>query len=285
MKALVIYENNLPNIKLLACNFDSIKVASFKKDNAADYLPSNPIKFSHEGFDFISKIKDIKDYDVIFFSNEVLSKEVASLYAGKNGLGVISHVSEIKVHKDNSLSFIVYGWGNLAVEIMSKTKPTVCILHSSTSKDKYNPLTIDLIEVSNDESLNLIETRYQNIDDKIKTKIAIGIGLGVSKDLFEKIFFIAEKLGAEIVCTRPVSDMGYLPYEKVIGDTGKEIETDFYIALGISGSIQHLSGVQAKTIIAVNSDPNAPIFAKAQIKINDSVERVIEGLFQWAKSF
>ncbi|BAL80978.1 electron transfer flavoprotein subunit alpha/FixB family protein [Caldisericum exile] len=284
MKALIVYETNLPNLNDLHNIFDNIRIASVRNDRDADYIPSFLIRVSSEGLEFLSKIEEINDFDVIIFSNEVLPREIASLFAGKNGFGIVSHVSEIRAEKNN-LSFIVYGWKNLGVEIISKTKPTVCIINNGVYKDKYNPLNREIIEISKDQSVEIVESFPQSIDEKIKSKIVIGVGLGVSKDLYQQIFFIAEKIGAKVVCTRPVADLGYFPYDSVVGDTGIEIETDIYIALGISGSIQHLSGISAKTIIAVNSDSNAPIFSKAHIKVNENVEKVVGGLFEWVKGF
>lgn len=103
-----------------------------------------------------------------------------------------------------------------------------------------------------------------------KAGIIVGVGRGIrGKDGIEKAMELKEVLGAEIGSTRPVAyDYGWLPEETMIGLSGKRTKPELYIAIGISGQIQHMMGVmQAKRIVAVNSDENAPIFEYADYGI------------------
>lgn len=96
--------------------------------------------------------------------------------------------------------------------------------------------------------------------EDIGKNIVIGIGFG-AKESIPEIKEIAEKLGAEIVATRKMVDNDYLPYELQVGLTGKSVNPDVYIALGISGAVHHIAGMrQSGTVIAVNPDRDAPIF-------------------------
>ena len=106
-------------------------------------------------------------------------------------------------------------------------------------------------------------------------KIVISIGRGAQKNV-DDINKLADLIGAAVGATRPVIDAGVLPYNLQVGQTGRKVNPDLYIALGISGSILHISGmVESKCIVAVNKDPQAPIFAVADYGIVGDVNAVI----------
>ena len=92
--------------------------------------------------------------------------------------------------------------------------------------------------------------------------VSVGQGIGGAENiaLAEKL---ARRLGGTLSSSRPLVDSGVMPYARQVGQTGKTVAPKLYLALGISGAIQHMAGVAAKTIVAVNTDPDAPIFAQA----------------------
>ena len=87
---------------------------------------------------------------------------------------------------------------------------------------------------------------------------------------------LAKALGGVLACSRPVVDNGWLPKERQVGSSGKTIKPKLYIAIGISGSFQHIAGIKgAQTIIAINKDANAPIFAEAHYGIVDDLFKIV----------
>jgi electron transfer flavoprotein alpha subunit len=98
--------------------------------------------------------------------------------------------------------------------------------------------------------------------------MVVGVGKGVDPERYAELDGLRSLLGAELGATRKVTDNGWLPRARQIGITGHTISPRLYVALGMSGKFNHLVGVRsAGTIVAVNTDPEAPVFAAADIGI------------------
>ena len=115
-----------------------------------------------------------------------------------------------------------------------------------------------------------------------QAEIVIAGGLGVgSKAGFEKLHQLASLLGGTVAASRSAVDAGFAPYHCQVGMTGTCVSPKIYIAFGISGAVQHLAGISgSQTIIAINSDPKAPIFDHADYGVVDNWETVIDKLLE-----
>ncbi|MEO0226215.1 MAG: electron transfer flavoprotein subunit alpha/FixB family protein [candidate division WOR-3 bacterium] len=113
--------------------------------------------------------------------------------------------------------------------------------------------------------------------DITKSDIVVGIGRGIKEAKNIPIIEdLARTLGGVVACSRPVVDAGWLPKERQVGSSGKTIKPKLYIAIGISGAFQHIAGMKgAQTIVAINKDPNAPIFAEAHYGIVEDLFKVV----------
>ncbi|MEF8808704.1 electron transfer flavoprotein subunit alpha/FixB family protein [Natronomonas sp.] len=118
--------------------------------------------------------------------------------------------------------------------------------------------------------------------DITEADVLVSIGRGIEEEenlpLVEEL---ADALGATLSSSRPIVDNGWLPKNRQVGQSGKVVEPDVYIAIGISGAVQHVAGMKgADTIIAINTDPNAPIYDIADYGIVDDLFEVVPQLIE-----
>jgi len=147
------------------------------------------------------------------------------------------------------------------------------------------PMTVDLKAIpSGSEVLELIEAPVSEIDiTKADILVSIGRGIG-DKDKIPSVESLAQALGGLMACSRPLVDLGFLPSERQVGSSGKIVAPKVYIACGISGASQHLTGMSdSKMIIAINKDPNAPIYQVAHYGVVADLFDIVPALTEAAK--
>jgi electron transfer flavoprotein alpha subunit len=110
--------------------------------------------------------------------------------------------------------------------------------------------------------------REDDADVLAQAEVVIGVGQGVPPERYGELDGLREVLGAELAATRKVTDNGWMPHARQIGITGKSISPRLYVAIGTSGKYNHLVGARsAGTILAINSDPDAPVFIASDVGI------------------
>lgn len=146
------------------------------------------------------------------------------------------------------------------------------------------------VSISDSDSKVKVEKVEQASTDKIDLKeaeIVVSAGRGMKgSENWGMIEDLAKVLGAATACSKPVADIGWRPHSEHVGQTGKAISPKLYIAVGISGAIQHLAGVNSsKTIVVINSDPEAPFFKAADYGIVGDAFEIVPKLTEEIKKF
>lgn len=121
--------------------------------------------------------------------------------------------------------------------------------------------------------------------DLTAADIIVSVGRGIKeKENIPVVEALAQALGGELAASRPICDAGWLPMDRQVGSSGQTVSPKVYIAVGISGAIQHLVGMKgAKTVVAINKDPDAPIFEVAQYGIVGDLFEVVPALVEEIK--
>lgn len=170
---------------------------------------------------------------------------------------------------------------------MATIREGVMKMSSPDAKRKVEIIEEKYALESSDFPTEILEVVRQAKSSNLKgAKIIVAAGMGVAtKESLDLVKQLATTLGAEIGCTRPVSDAGLIEKECQVGQTGLTVRPNLYIACGISGQLQHLTGItEAKRIIAINVDPNAPIFKAAHYGIHGDLNNIIPKLIKAYKN-
>jgi len=203
-------------------------------------------------------------------------------------LGTRSETQDVSVmsHRGLVVSRGMYA-GKLVADWAMPVEPAIIMVRQSNFKPEPAGLggvaekwdAGDLASGAKTRFITLEEVPTTGIDiTKATVVVGVGRGLKEAKNL-PLVQDFAQDLGAVLAASRPVVDAGWLPKEVQVGSSGKTIKPKLYIALGISGAFQHVAGMKgADTIIAVNKDPKAPIFAVAHYGIVDDLHKVLPAL-------
>ena len=235
----------------------------------------------------ISEIAQKEKATVIVISNNNTGKAIAPRLSVRLKAGVGSGVSRLPL---NLNPFTVYKRtysGNAFAHVVIKSDIKILTLAQNSfdlAETSGNSCIIENLSVSVDGSLlKTVVKDVQKQTGKIlltDAEIVVSGGRGMkSPDNWAPLTELASLLGAATACSRPVSDEGWRPHEEHTGQTGKIIAPNLYIAVGISGSTQHLAGISSsKYIVAINTDKDAPIFEAAQYGIVGDAMKVLPKL-------
>ena len=243
--------------------------------------------------DVIAQAAEKEAANIVVISSSANCKYLAPLLAINmeagyvpNAIELPSSVAPFKI-KSNVFSNKAFANAEITTEkkLIGLAKNAFGIVESETSsiQENFSP-------VISEDDLHTKVTSLEKSNDKISiadADIVVSGGRGLKgPENWGMIEELAETLGAATACSKPVSDLGWRPHSEHVGQTGKPVSSNLYIAIGISGAIQHLAGVNSSKVkVVINSDSEAPFFKAADYGIVGDAFEYVPQLIEKLKEF
>lgn len=230
---------------------------------------------------------------VVVLSNTFSGKGLAPRLATKLEAGVVSGAISIPIINGKTFEIQKTAFSNKAIATVvvdSAVKIITINPNSYTVKETGGTASVEPFTASVQASdFNTVVKDIVRATDKIslpEAEIVVSAGRGMkAPENWGMIEELAEVLGAATACSKPVSDAGWRPHAEHVGQTGIVVSPNLYIAIGISGAIQHLAGVSSsKTIVVINKDPEAPFFKVADYGIVGDAFTIVPKLTEALKA-
>lgn len=253
-------------------------------------------KYSADGFAAaIAQAVGLVSPRLVIFPHTYQVRDLAPKLAASIGAPFVSDLVGMRFEDGESVFVRQMFQGKLHADVTTGDRqPSLVSVQSGayradTVLDGEAPAAIEVMAVSLGDSdvRGSSDEPYQEAKDAVDltaAKIIVSVGRGIKDPgSIPQAAALAEALGGELAASRPICDSGWLPLDRQIGSSGQTVSPDLYLALGISGAIQHVVGMKgSKTIVAINKDSGAPIFEIADYGVVadlfDIVPKLIEAL-------
>ncbi|MFL5766125.1 MAG: electron transfer flavoprotein subunit alpha/FixB family protein [Bacteroidia bacterium] len=242
----------------------------------------------------IEQAATAENSSVIIFAHDFIGKEVAPRLAARLKAGIVAGAVDNPTISGDKISVKknVFSGKAVAEYVISSPKKIISLLPNSFAvelKDgsaEISDFAVNLDAINSPVKVKEVKkvSSDLNLPD---AELVVSAGRGLKgPENWGMIEELAKELGAATACSRPVADMHWRPHHEHVGQTGVAIRPNLYIAIGISGAIQHLAGVNgSKTIVVINSDKDAPFFKSADYGIVGDAFEIVPKLIAAVKHF
>ena len=280
---LIVLSFNIDDTTQLS-NYGPDKILNINDNKLSDF---NIQKYA----DIIAQACKSLSIDTIIIGGSADSKYLAPSLSVKTNSSYVSNVVELPSSLDPfTLKRSTYSNKAFSDTIVKNEKKLIGIYNNSFGivEKKSDPESISIDFTIPDSTLTTESVEHGLGDISIAdADIVVSAGRGLKgPENWNIIEDLAKTLGAATACSKPVSDMGWRPHSEHVGQTGKPVATNLYIAIGISGAIQHLAGVSSSKVkVVINTDPEAPFFKAADYGIVGDAFDVVPKLNEKLKAF
>lgn len=250
-----------------------------------DTLPAGPVAAA------IAELIGQHHPDLILFGQANTDRDVAGRLGARLGRSVLSNAIDLSLDGGPSVTHEIFGGTKLVTTTFTGEGPYLVIVRPKSFLAEPSgggrPTVVE-VPLSAAGGATILERHAAAKEGPQLEEAGIvvtgGRGLGAPEH-YALVEELARLLGAATGATRAIVDAGWVPYARQVGQTGKTVKPSLYIACGVSGAMQHLVGMKdAKTIIAINKDPDAPIFGVADLGIVGDVHKVVPKLIEALKA-
>ena len=273
---------------------DTVTAVTINPTDASDLLykygASHVVKIEADGLkafspkSYASAVNEVANGSVIVFPHSTDASSVASMLSVINGYALITNVVDVP----ENLSPLQVKRRAFSGKGFMVAKSDVANVILTVSQNSYgvkeNVVSgaeeVKGASVSNDDTTVVSHEQSSGVLDLKEAEVVVSAGRGLKgPENWGMIEELASVLGAATACSKPVSDIGWRPHSEHVGQTGKAIAPNLYVAVGISGAIQHLAGVNSsKTIVVINNDAEAPFFKSADYGVVGDAFQIIPEL-------
>ena len=279
--AAVLVGGGVSSLAPEAGKFGAAKVYVVDDDSLEPPLPQARV-------DVLAKVVRDGGYDTVLFANSVLAADAAAGLAARLDAGLNWDLVDVELRDGELVGKRPALQDSVLVDVGWKAAPRLALFRAGSfdapegagGEPEVENVTVELEDYSRGAkvvSQEQEESSGPSIEDA-DVIVAGGRGLGAPEN-FTLAEELARALGGAVGATRAVVDAGWYPYAAQIGQTGKVVSPKLYVALGISGAIQHKVGMQSSNVIvAINRDPNAPIFEFSDLGVVGDVHEIVPKL-------